>query len=622
MIIPPLRTFAVTAFALCTFTAASAHAGIYTGAFPREQTPKTYARPDVACDRATDVIRPLETFSFDVAQAGTYTFTITRTDGNTGFAASLYQPLFQPALPCANQRQGEVVTGTSTTLTLVAAQASTFELVISGAQANDIGTFRIETNGPVEPTVRCPYSRLTATGEAFAATGGSHGAEFTPSGAGCADWTTQNVPSWISGIPAAASGPATFTFTAAANQTGAARDACVDIGGRYLCVHQSQGAGCAPGMINSAGTFNAESAAYSFDFTLVDPACTWAAATANGWVRITTPRGVGSGTVQFELSPNDGPQRTAQIMLNNVPFAVTQSSGCLGSLSAVMGSAQPEGGSGSLSVRGGAGCEWTATSNAEWLFGVTIQSGEVRYTVLPWDGAPRTGTLTIATSTGDWSTTYAVEQRADCALMLDSSVQVLDPAGASSSFKVRTGAGCGFVATTQHAWLTYVSADSDTVQFAVAPNQGAVRTGYIEVVSTQTSQRVTFEVRQEGEITAPTIMRHPAPLLLVVEGDPATLAVEVAGAQLTYQWRLHGEDLPGATNATLFIPAAREADEGTYDVLVRNEAGTLLTQGPTLRVTAPADPVRGCSATGASTAPLLMALCAAAVLLRKRAVAA
>ena len=206
----------------CTLVADAAHASSHTGSFPRAVSPNTYARPDAYCNRATDVVRTFETFSVALPTSGAFTFTVTRTDGKSGLAATVHQNSFLPSEPCANWWEGKQTSGTSLSFTISTnfpayAYPAAFELVVAGANGSDSGTFRIDVAGPVEPHVRCPYTRLTPDWAEAEASGGSFTATLSPAGAGCTNWTTTDVPSWISGIPSSGSGAATFSYTVAAN---------------------------------------------------------------------------------------------------------------------------------------------------------------------------------------------------------------------------------------------------------------------------------------------------------------------------------------------------------------------------------------------------------------------
>jgi hypothetical protein len=74
--------------------------------------------------------------------------------------------------------------------------------------------------------------------------------------------------------------------------------------------------------------------------------------------------------------------------------------------------------------------------------------------------------------------------------------------------------------------------------------------------------------------TPPSITRHPASQTNGI-GDSATFSVQATGSRpLNYQWRFNGAVIPGATNATHTINGLSVGDEGNYDVVVSNSAGS------------------------------------------------
>jgi uncharacterized delta-60 repeat protein len=69
------------------------------------------------------------------------------------------------------------------------------------------------------------------------------------------------------------------------------------------------------------------------------------------------------------------------------------------------------------------------------------------------------------------------------------------------------------------------------------------------------------------------------------EGDDVSFGVTAAGAAtLTYQWRLDGEPIDGATNATLNLTNVAPAAAGEYDVVVSNTYGSVTSAAATLTV--------------------------------------
>lgn len=86
------------------------------------------------------------------------------------------------------------------------------------------------------------------------------------------------------------------------------------------------------------------------------------------------------------------------------------------------------------------------------------------------------------------------------------------------------------------------------------------------------------------EVVPPQITRQPVGVT-VTEGETAGFSVEATGSEpLSYRWRLHGEPLEGATTPIYQLPAARLDQAGSYDVVVSNSAGEVISDAVTLTV--------------------------------------
>src|ERR1051326_9075554 len=73
--------------------------------------------------------------------------------------------------------------------------------------------------------------------------------------------------------------------------------------------------------------------------------------------------------------------------------------------------------------------------------------------------------------------------------------------------------------------------------------------------------------------------------------QPATFAVSASGVFAPiYQWRKDGGPVSGATSATLNLPHVHFSDAGSYDCLVSNVNGVLVSSNATLTVNAPTQP--------------------------------
>ena len=82
---------------------------------------------------------------------------------------------------------------------------------------------------------------------------------------------------------------------------------------------------------------------------------------------------------------------------------------------------------------------------------------------------------------------------------------------------------------------------------------------------------------------APTITAQPISATRFV-GETASFSVQAAGTALTYQWKLNGNNIAGATNTTYSIGNIKESDAGDYIVVVTNAGGNVSSQKAVLIV--------------------------------------
>ncbi|MEW6320624.1 MAG: putative Ig domain-containing protein [Acidobacteriota bacterium] len=155
-----------------------------------------------------------------------------------------------------------------------------------------------------------------------------------------------------------------------------------------------------------------------------------------------------------------------------VTLSVVSPPPCAYALSASSASVGASGGPGTVGLTAGAGCGWTATSDAPWLT-VTTPSGTgsatIGYTAAA-NGGPsaRSGNLTIG------GQVFTVTQFGSaCAIVLDPS-SISAPAAASSAFisVVASHPSCAWTATPSAPWLTVAAGGSGTgsgtVQLSIA----------------------------------------------------------------------------------------------------------------------------------------------------------
>jgi hypothetical protein len=98
--------------------------------------------------------------------------------------------------------------------------------------------------------------------------------------------------------------------------------------------------------------------------------------------------------------------------------------------------------------------------------------------------------------------------------------------------------------------------------------------------------RVTSDAALVEIETPPSFVQQPSPaLVLVNEGQPATLTSTVAGSTpLRFQWRRNGQPVRNATNQTLVISNPRLDDSGIYTLSAANPAGSALSAGARISV--------------------------------------
>jgi hypothetical protein len=73
--------------------------------------------------------------------------------------------------------------------------------------------------------------------------------------------------------------------------------------------------------------------------------------------------------------------------------------------------------------------------------------------------------------------------------------------------------------------------------------------------------------------TPPVITQSPPNTNVLLNGTLLLQAAATGSGPISWQWRFNGTQLPGETNASLFIDYLRNEDAGTYDVFALNSGG-------------------------------------------------
>ncbi|MBM4105755.1 MAG: hypothetical protein FJ257_05620 [Phycisphaerae bacterium] len=131
----------------------------------------------------------------------------------------------------------------------------------------------------------------------------------------------------------------------------------------------------------------------------------------------------------------------------------------------------------------------------------------------------------------------------DIQFSLASKVTAIEPAsanydaagGTGSSAVTLNGAGCGWTATTTDPWISITSGSgfgNGTVQYSVAANTGAARTGSISVSGTGGGLSISIAQAASGECAITGI--NPTSASASAAGGPGSFAVTVSNATCTW----------------------------------------------------------------------------------------
>ena len=127
--------------------------------------------------------------------------------------------------------------------------------------------------------------------------------------------------------------------------------------------------------------------------------------------------------------------------------------------------------------------------------------------------------------------------------------------------------------------ISGATGSSYTISSAKSSDAGSYYVVVSNTAGSVTSTTVTLTV-----ILKPVITVQPRSLT-VDEDDPATFSVTATGtAPLSYQWYKDGRAISGATGSSYTISSAKKSDEGSYYVIVRNNAGSVTSNTVTLTV--------------------------------------
>ncbi len=156
--------------------------------------------------------------------------------------------------------------------------------------------------------------------------------------------------------------------------------------------------------------------------------------------------------------------------------------------------------------------------------------------------------------------------------------------GSTVTLEVQTTAAGGINYQWQHDGAPLAGATNASL--VLADVQPADAGAYSVMVSNPVSAVTSASV--ELTVTDPARIISSPTNLVVIAGAPASFNAVAAGTgPLAYQWQFNGANLPGATNASLFIADAQPALAGLYAVVVSNSFGAATSAAAQLTVNVP-----------------------------------
>lgn len=97
---------------------------------------------------------------------------------------------------------------------------------------------------------------------------------------------------------------------------------------------------------------------------------------------------------------------------------------------------------------------------------------------------------------------------------------------------------------------------------------------YTVIVSNDFGSAISESAELIVQVAKPTIIQHPMDRNAILDGSSRFVTAASGSEPFTYQWRFHGSDLPGETNAVLNLSHLKLSDADDYTVVVSNAYGS------------------------------------------------
>jgi len=199
------------------------------------------------------------------------------------------------------------------------------------------------------------------------------------------------------------------------------------------------------------------------------------------------------------------------------------------------------------------------------------------------------GSLTQVLAVGKYNTVTAPGEVYD---LRKYQLRVLYPSASMGWMNCETNSSGGARSPGWHKFSIERLADGTTLKFTVddvatrtitGANAANWNTVFIGTGSGSTGITAYFDDVVVEYFDPPSIVVPPAGQTVALGGS-ATFSVVATNNPQSYQWRRNGENIAGATEATLTVNNAQEADAGAYTVQVSNGVGPVVSAAAVLTV--------------------------------------
>jgi hypothetical protein len=411
-------------------------------------------------------------------------------------------------------------------------------LIAGGAAANDATTY----SAIWEQACAGQATAIQASSQTVGGDGGT--VSFTVTAAPGCHFEFANLPSWLTYDGAnpqqmPATGSATLSFNATANQSGASRSASFLLGNQTVSVSQGQSPNCpsAP-TVSPAVTSIGRSGGSGTLSVAAGPACPWSVASMPSFATASgTTSGTGNGSISYTVAAN--PSGTARsgsgqvvAMGLNTAFSFTQDGTPCPSAPTVYlnkTSFTAAGGTATGTVTAAPTCNWTVSPPA-WA-PVTAGStgtgnGSFTINVAANSGAARSA-YALLTGPGVTSGFFLEQQASPCATWTISPASANIPAaGGTGSFTVSAPIGCTWSLGALPSWFSLTSPGSGSgygsISYTVAANTGAARsaTATLSGAGPTLSVNLNQGTTQAPACTTPVVSGTPISGFLKSTGCP------------------------------------------------------------------------------------------------------